>query len=62
VFFPKPHEGERGRRVHNIRDEVQDAACVQLLQGGAGQRVHGARRAAGVPLWRGDGEVRYGRM
>ena len=62
MFFPKPHKGERGRRVHNIRDEVQDAARVQLPEGGAGQRVHGAWRAAGVALRRGDGEVRYGRM
>ena len=55
MLFPKPHEGERVRRVHNIRDEAEDAARVQLLEGGAGQRVHGAWRAAGVPLRQGGG-------
>ena len=62
TVFPGPHEAERGRRVHQVYDEAQAAARVQLPEGGADQRVHGAWRAAGVPLRRGDGEVRYGRM
>ena len=62
TVFPGPHEAERGRRVHQVYDEAQAAALVQLRKPGADQRVHSAWRAAGVPLRRGDGEVRYGRM